>query len=117
VSRTTVDRAELEEAKEGLPPRLQRFMDNFFLTCEPYAPRDNYLNYLDDIHIYGADGERGREYREHADQLAAAFPTITGYKPDILMFPDRGRYGQDLTPLLKVSMEVVRRHKGDPDAA
>jgi len=72
---TTINRDALEERKAGLPPRLQRFMDNFFLTCEPFDLEDNYRNYVSDIDLYGATA---KAYRTHRRRLLDAFYEITG---------------------------------------
>lgn len=75
---TKVNRDVLNEWKQQLPKRLHIFMDNFFLTCEPYSPEFNLVNYRRDIQLYGATTPA---YRENRDKLVQAFYEITGWVP------------------------------------
>ncbi len=50
---TYVDTEKVELWKGRLPPRLHIFLENFFGTCEAHEPAVNYLNYLNDIRLYG----------------------------------------------------------------
>ncbi|MEE8585050.1 MAG: hypothetical protein V3T83_09390 [Acidobacteriota bacterium] len=61
---THVDQSRLEAWKGRLPERLHIFLENFFGTCEPYDPEVNYLNYWNDVRLYGATT---LAYREHPD--------------------------------------------------
>ena len=67
----------LTEYKERLPPRLARFLDNFFGTCSPYEPWENYRNYRVDLDLYA---RTSRVYREHRRDLLEAFHEITGWR-------------------------------------
>jgi hypothetical protein len=78
VAPTNVDEAKLNEWKDRLPRRLHTFLDNFYGTCRGYPPEVNLANYLMDLRLYGATT---REYREHRDELVAAFYDITGWRP------------------------------------
>ena len=75
---TTVNGQKVEAWKQRLPKRLHIFLENFFGTCRGLDPASNYLNYLNDIRLYGLDI---RAYREHASELQEAFYDITGWRP------------------------------------
>ena len=95
---TQINRSALETEQEKMPERLARFPGNFFGTCESYSPVANWLNYLDDVFIYG---QTAKVYRDHQAELVRAFPTITGWTPQRGALPTHGKYGQSLEPYFR----------------
>ena len=75
---TRIDESKLEAWKQRLPERLNRFMDNFFGTCQELDPARSYINYLCDIKFHSIFT---KEYRDHALELQQAFYEITGWRP------------------------------------
>ena len=71
---TKINGEKLREWADKLPG-CRIFLENFFGTCQPYPVEVNYLNYLQDLVLYGLT----KKYiRENFNPLLKAFSEITG---------------------------------------
>lgn len=71
---TNVNASKLEQWCNRLPV-CQTFLENFFLSCQPYTWETNYLNYVNDV-----EGQIGinQDWKLYEEQLMEAFVDITG---------------------------------------
>ncbi len=69
---TQIDREKLEYWATKLPD-CKRFLYNFFVTCQPFSPEANYLNYLNDLTVYSPTH---RHIRENLAELTQALYDI-----------------------------------------
>lgn len=67
--KTRIDRDVLKRYCEEFP-ECSTFLENFFLTCEPYEPIINFENYLTDLELYSPTR---RKIRENNQNLIDAF--------------------------------------------
>ena len=72
--KTTVNRELLKKYCNELP-ECKNFLENFFLTCEPYDPVVNFINYLRDLKIYSSTN---KYIKENGEKLVEAFFDILG---------------------------------------
>jgi len=72
--RSTVNRGILKNYCNELPG-CSTFLENFFLTCEPYSPLVNFLNYLSDLKLYSTTN---KHIKENGERLVDAFFDILG---------------------------------------
>ncbi|MBI4739691.1 hypothetical protein HY772_09225, partial [Candidatus Woesearchaeota archaeon] len=70
---TIIDEEKLEAWCKRLP-QCRTFLENFFMTCGPYAREENYINYRFDIEEYI---EVHPSWARYADNLIEAFNDIS----------------------------------------
>jgi len=64
--KTEIDEAKLEEWQQRVPEQ-EIFLANFFLSCGPYSPTNNRLNYQYDITAYGFDDKKDELLKAYDD--------------------------------------------------
>lgn len=86
---TKINDEKLKEWVDKLPG-CRLFLENFFNTCQPYPVEINYLNYLQDLTLYGLTN---RYIRDNFNPLLKAFSDITG--------ADQGKLEEKLEVMLR----------------
>ena len=93
---TKINGEKLQEWADKLPG-CRIFLENFFGTCQPYPVEVNYLNYVQDLVLYGLT----KKYiRENFNPLLKAFSEITG--------AEQGQLEEKLEVMLR---EMYRPHR------
>lgn len=98
-------------------PDCRTFLENFFLTCGPYGPSTNFLNYLMDLDLYGSTR---RQIRENRSRLINAFFDIVETaeddskrkKSDIPDDPDFSHYVIESGYVIGEAKEVEHKRQG-----
>jgi len=67
--KTKINRNALKKYCSELP-ECRIFLENFFLTCEPYSPIVNFINYVSDIISYS---RTHKQIKENWEKLIDAF--------------------------------------------